>query len=224
MQPAAVRGIQSGQLSSSLGSVLKVGYFRRRRGVSKMKNRCAVFVLLAAFSVALPVKAQSETSQLEAYGGYDYVRFNVNAYVPGVAPSASYNAGGGGGQLEYNPNNWLGAVGDLNGYLVTKGTPLAGAFSYMFGPRINLRRDKITPFAQVLFGGIVATSGIGHPGDTNAFATAAGGGLDVKVSRHVSIRPVQAEYFLTKFPDGLNNRQNNFRFSAGIVFRFGRVG
>jgi hypothetical protein len=48
----------------------------------------------------------------------------------------------------------------------------------------------------------------------------AGGGIDLKVSRHVSVRPVQAEYFMTKIPDGLNNRQNNFRFGAGVVFRF----
>jgi hypothetical protein len=34
-------------------------------------------------------------------------------------------------------------------------------------------------------------------------------------------RMVQAEYFLTKIPDGLN-RQNNLRFSVGIVHRFGR--
>jgi hypothetical protein len=49
----------------------------------------------------------------------------------------------------------------------------------------------------------------------------AGGGVDVKVSKHFSIRPVQAEYFQTRIPDGLNNRQNNFRFGAGIVLRFG---
>jgi hypothetical protein len=49
----------------------------------------------------------------------------------------------------------------------------------------------------------------------------AGGGIGVKISKHFSIRPVQAEYFLTKIPDGLNNRQNNFRFGAGIVLRFG---
>jgi len=50
----------------------------------------------------------------------------------------------------------------------------------------------------------------------------AGGGIDIKITKLIAIRPVQAEYFLTKIPDGLNNRQNNFRFSAGIVFRFGR--
>ncbi len=49
-----------------------------------------------------------------------------------------------------------------------------------------------------------------------------GGGLDIKVSRIISIRPFQAEYFLTKFSDGLNNRQNNFRFGSGIVFRFAK--
>jgi opacity protein-like surface antigen len=189
-----------------------------------MKKSCAVLILLAVFGIALPAEAQDETSKLEAYGGYDYVRFNISANVPGFPPSSSYNASGGGGQLEYNPNNWLGAVGDLDGYGVTKGALLAGAFSYMFGPRVNLRRAKITPFTQVLFGGIVATSGIGHPGTTNAFAMAAGGGLDFNVSKHISVRPMQAEYFMTKFADGLNNRQNNFRFSTGVVFRFGRAG
>lgn len=92
------------------------------------------------------------------------------------------------------------------------GTALAGAFSYLSGPRFNLRRGKVTPYAQVLFRGLVATAGIGHSGITNAFAMTV-----------VSIRPMQAEYYLTKFSDGLNNRQNNFRLSSGVVFRFGRT-
>jgi hypothetical protein len=49
----------------------------------------------------------------------------------------------------------------------------------------------------------------------------AGGGLDYKISQHFAIRPVQAEYFLTKFPDGASDRQNNFRFGAGVVFQPG---
>jgi hypothetical protein len=54
-----------------------------------------------------------------------------------------------------------------------------------------------------------------------AISQTAGGGIDVKISKHFSIRPVQAAYCLAKIPDGLNNRQNNFRSGAGIVFRFG---
>ena len=50
----------------------------------------------------------------------------------------------------------------------------------------------------------------------------AGGGVDIKVSRHVSVRPIQVEYFMTKIPDGLNNRQDNLRIGAGIVLRLSR--
>ncbi len=81
-----------------------------------MKQACAALLILLVFGIAPRAKAQDETVKLEAYGGYDYVRFNVNANVSGVAPSASYNGNGGGGQLEYNFNHWLGAVGDLSGY------------------------------------------------------------------------------------------------------------
>jgi len=188
-----------------------------------MKNSFAAIILsLAALGAAPPARAQEEPKKLEAYGGYSYIRFNVTAKVSGIAPSESYNASGGGGQLEYNPNAWLGVVGDLSGYEVTQGNPIAGTFSYLFGPRVNFRRRRVTPFAQALFGGIAATSDIGHPGPANHFAMTAGGGLDYTVSKLVAIRLVQAEYYMTKFPDGLSNRQDNFRIATGIVFRFGK--
>jgi len=50
----------------------------------------------------------------------------------------------------------------------------------------------------------------------------AGGGIDLRVSRYLTVRPLQGEYFMTKFPDGANDRQNNFRFGAGIVLRLGK--
>ena len=92
---------------------------------------------------------------------------------------------------------------------------------YLFGPRLSLRHGMVTPFVQVLLGGVLTSSGIEQTGWQSHFAMTAGGGIDLKVSKYFSIRPVQAEYFLTKIPDGLSNRQNNFRFGAGIVFRFG---
>lgn len=49
----------------------------------------------------------------------------------------------------------------------------------------------------------------------------AGGGVDYKISQHFAIRPIQAEYFLTDFTDYASNRQNNFRYGAGVVFRLG---
>lgn len=186
-----------------------------------MRNSLAIGLLLAIFGTVPPAKAQEERSKLELYGGYDYVRYNANPRVSGIPPSESFNANGVSGQIEYNANNWLGVVSDFSGYAVARqGFATTHQISYLFGPRINLRRSKVTPFAQVLLGRVWAEDGI-TLGSVTAFGLTAGGGVDVRVSRHIAIRPVQAEYFLTKFRDGNSNRQNNFRFSTGIIIRLG---
>jgi opacity protein-like surface antigen len=191
-----------------------------------MNKAFAIVLFLGLFATAKAIRAQEQASKFEAYGGYYYARFNVNANVPGIAPSATYNGNGGGGQLEYNANHWLGVVGDLSGFRATSsgsGSFAGAVFTYLLGPRVNFRRGKVTPFAQALFGGVWTTDGIAKSlGPENNFAMTAGGGIDIKVSRHVSVRPVQAEYFMTKIPDGLNNRQDNLRLGAGIVLRLGR--
>ncbi len=135
----------------------------------------AIALLLALLGIAGPVSAQTEPSKLEAYGGFYYAQFNINANVSGFPPRSTYNGYGGGGQLEYNATNVFGIAGDLAGYYVPTGYS-AGAFSYLFGPRVNFRRRKLTPFAQVLPGGILTSSGIGQFGPQNHFAMAAGGG------------------------------------------------
>jgi opacity protein-like surface antigen len=185
----------------------------------------ALVLLFGLFAAAPAIKAQEQAPKLEVYGGYYYARFNVNSNTSGVPSSESFNGNGGGGQLEYNANNWLGVVGDLGGYgatSTTNGALVGGAFTYLFGPRVNFRHGKVTPFAQTLFGGIRTTDGIIQSGSENNFAMTAGGGVDFKVSKHVSVRPVQAEYFMTKIPDGLSNRQDNLRLGTGIVLRLGR--
>jgi len=185
----------------------------------------AILFLLAVFGNTLRTNAQQENPQepspIDVYGGYNYVRFNVNANVSGVPPTQTFNANGGSGELGFNANTRIGIVGDLGGYYVST-PPRAGTFSYLLGPRVNLRRGLLTAFAQTLLGGLLATGGIGQSGAQNHFAMAVGGGLEFNIAEHVAIRPVQTDYFMTKFPDGLNNRQDNFRFGAGIVFRLGR--
>ena len=189
-----------------------------------MRKSLAVGLLLGLLGTVPLAKAQEGSSKVELYGGYYYARFNVTANLPGVAPSSTFNGNGGGGQIEYNANKWLGAVGDFGGYGATStvnGQLVGGAFTYLLGPRVNFRHGKVTSFAQTLFGGIRTTDGIGQSGPENNFAMTAGGGIDFKASKHVSVRPVQAEYSMTKLPDGLNNRQNNLRIGAGIVLRLG---
>ena len=43
------------------------------------------------------------------------------------------------------------------------------------------------------------------------------------MSEHIAIRPAQFEYFLTRFGNDFtkgNNNQSNFRYQAGVQFRF----
>jgi len=191
-----------------------------------MRKGIVLGLLLGLFGTAPIAKAQEESPKYEVYGGYYNSRINVNANVPGLAPSATYIGEGGGGQFEYNAKNWLGVVGDVSGFYATSAGngAFAGAFlTYLVGPRVNFRHARFTPFVQTLFGGVRTTDGIAQStGTADNFAMTAGGGIDFNVSRHVSVRPIQAEYFMTRIPDGLNNRQDNLRIGAGIAVRLGK--
>lgn len=180
----------------------------------------AVLTVLVVLGAA-PLKAQDEPSKFEAFVGYDYLRFNAHSNVEGQPPSQSYSLSAIDGQFEYNFNRRFALVGDVAGYRVT--SPGSGdALSYLFGPRYNLRRGRFTPFAHALFGGFLTSSGIQTTGTQTHFALAAGAGIDIRVTPHISIRPLEAEYLMTAIPDGLSNRQNNFRFGLGVSYHFNR--
>ena len=96
--------------------------------------------------------------------------------------------------------------------------------SYMLGGRYYLRSFHHTePFAQAMVGIAHAGGGIAGAGDnTYALAGRLGGGIDVPFSGRMSLRLVQAEYYLTEFPNASTNRQNNYLIAAGISMRLAR--
>jgi opacity protein-like surface antigen len=60
-------------------------------------------------------------------------------------------------------------------------------------------------------------------GSSNAFDFLIGGGIDIPVTEKITIRPAQFEYLLTRFGNDFtkgNNNQSNFRYQAGVQFRF----
>lgn len=60
--------------------------------------------------------------------------------------------------------------------------------------------------------------------DYNTFALQVGGGVDLGISRHFSIRALQADWLRTQFPNSTTNVQNTFRIGAGLVVRFPQHG
>jgi hypothetical protein len=125
--------------------------------------------------------------------------------------------------------------------------------NFVLGPRFTFNRhSRWKPFAQALFGGARATSstnvtvlpgGIIWPpvgllvppgtlqpigatlrAERTGFAMLVGGGLDIKVSKHVALRPIGADYYLARLPNfvtGNDTNRNHFRYSAGVNFLFG---
>jgi opacity protein-like surface antigen len=126
----------------------------------------------------------------------------------------------------------VGFKADFGAYHNTSFGTNTTTFTYLFGPQFTYRgNEHVTPFFHVLLGGAHQSSSqsssqgssvSGISTSANAFAFAPGGGLDVNVSPHIAIRVAQVDYLLTKFKDDEDNRQNNVRVSAGIVFRWGK--
>ncbi len=110
------------------------------------------------------------------------------------------------------------------------------------------RWGRVRPYFQLLLGGVYATtsaqiqgvevvnpldftpvgiSGIVTPGQqitarvvasTTHFGMTLGGGLDIRLSKHVAFRPIGLDWFVTNFN---HNYQDNLRYSVGFNFMFG---
>lgn len=133
----------------------------------------------------------------------------------------------------YSVLHWLGVKADISSH---HGIALAGSSArfqtYLCGIEVR-RPGRLSPFAHFLLGGahestnevsiavwihntLLSTSG-------TAFALALGGGIDIKVVRLVSIRPIQVDYLKAKFAPVYSpdiNTHGQPRLSAGLVLHF----
>jgi outer membrane immunogenic protein len=183
-----------------------------------------ILAIAAAMAFARPARAQSSESKFEAGADYNFVRANGP---PDTCACFSMN--GGNGWIGYGLTNEFSVVGEFSGQhagdINGSGEDLT-LVSYLFGPKYSLRAsDRWQPFGQVLVGGAHASGTFqpslsGGSGSYNSFAMIAGGGLDAAVTPHIGLRLIEADYYLTRFPNGVNTRQNSLRISAGFIFRF----
>jgi opacity protein-like surface antigen len=185
-----------------------------------MKLKLMVSLLVALSFFGAVARAQ-ERPRIDIFAGYSYLQAN-----PGVRGVNSFHLHGGSASVAYHVNDWLSGVADFGGYSSSylPATRNSGTLStYLFGPRVSYRHfGKLTPFGQVLFGVAHADSKVvGALTSENAFAMTVGGGVDYQLFRHIAIRPVQADYLLTRFAVGTvpTQTQNNARISTGFVFR-----
>lgn len=170
------------------------------------------------------------TPLLEISGGYSY-----RAYSP--TASTTFKLNGGYVSGDYNIFSWIGVAGEGTAAVRKQGAGTLGTsqtlaiFTGLGGPQVYpLRHRKLTLFTHFLvgtgyyyvrapaFGGFstrVTTS--------NGFAWEGGGGLDVRIKPHWSIRLIEGDYGETSFYVAqANSHQVGYRLSAGIVYLRGQ--
>jgi outer membrane protein OmpA-like peptidoglycan-associated protein len=200
-----------------------------------------IYSVLALIAAVCRSGAAQDMPRAEVFLGYTYTRVNSATDVP------AFSANGGSGQFVLNLGKWIGAVadvgavhnGNIGGYHLD--TTLT---NFLFGPRIPIRvSNRVTPYFQTLFGGVYATSsyGLSNPAapapvaiadpatgraaaSQTAFAWAAGGGLDIKINKWVSFRPIGLDYFMTRLQNlrsAQDTNQHHLRYTAGFNFKVG---
>jgi opacity protein-like surface antigen len=185
----------------------------------------AVFVAVLLLGCCALAMAE-EAPKAEFFGGYSYYRCNPES----ININGSCDLNGWIGSFTLNATKWIGGVGEISGNYGSVGNADKGKVaSFLFGPRVFIRRnEKVTPFFHALAGNtyMYAKAGRVNLIKINTLTLAFGGGIDLKVSKNMAVRPFQVDYvtFDPKDKPSPTDRMHNFRFAAGIVFRLGERG
>jgi hypothetical protein len=136
----------------------------------------------------------------------------------GIVASSPQRLYGFGAYVDLNLKRWVGVEAEAR-WLRENSYVGINEDNYLIGPRVKIhefRRFGATPYGKALFG-------IGHMnfeyGEAyGRFADLAlGGGVDLKVSRHISVRAADFEYQL--WPNWIGGTLKPYGVSAGIGYR-----
>jgi hypothetical protein len=209
-------------------------------------------LLLLALAIFFGAAAVAQDApRVQVAVDYSYLRTPQDSFVPGssfnggaasvayffskhIGLKAEFADYGSYGQTVSVPANTQGCNSQSNCVLSVRGN----VFTYTAGPVLRFRIKRVLPFAEVMFGGIhnniyanIYNSctiqgeciNLSKLPNNNAFDLVLGGGIDLPLSEHIAIRPVEADWVRTGFGNPTvigNSTQNNLRVQAGIVFKF----
>jgi hypothetical protein len=211
----------------------------------------SITVVGAVLLLALAAAAQ-DVPRAEIFLGYTYTRANSATDVPAFSANGGggqfvYNFGKWIGAVAD-----LGAVhnGNIGGYHLDT-TMTNFLFGPRVPIRVH---SRVTPYFQMLFGGVYASTSarVEVPADSvvlppvvqpvntpvqrgdvvalrasaqqTAFAMALGGGLDIKINKIVSFRPIGLDWYMTRLQNlrSMNdNNQHHLRYTTGFNFTLG---
>ena len=181
----------------------------------------------AVSMTAVPLAAQ--TAPAPGSGTLE-VSVTYGAMLSNAITSQSFWMQGGSVEVDGLFYHGLSAVADVGGMhtgnINASGVSLDMVTS-VFGPRYTWApaKRKYEFFGQGLLGVANGFDGLfpaanGAADSATSMALEVGGGMNVRFSRRVALRAIEANWLRTQFPNSATNVQNNLRLGAGVVFRF----
>jgi hypothetical protein len=150
-------------------------------------------------------------SEWDVAGNFSYWDANLNG--------KQFHLTGGGGSLTENIRPWFGGRLEFNAYSGDVASTNISAQTITYGPVLSYRRfSRLVPFGNFQLGAIHASRGyLGISEPAFKFDLTGGGGIDYDITSRAAIR-AEGDYVMTRF---LDLRQDNLRFSVGLVIHFG---
>lgn len=210
-------------------------------------------VLTLMLLVAFHWKAQAQ-QRLDIFGGYSYMHTATEALqeyfgcpvvdsvptCPTPLPNYNFNENLSGWEATvfFKSGHRLGAAADFSGNYgsSTLTSPAYGTvvththlYTYLVGPQMSWP-GRFSPFVRVLVGAAHesqssnASAALYDSPSGTSFAAAFGGGIDIKLTSRLSIRPIQFQELLTGFNSGYASPHRVIQYqpelSAGLVLHF----
>jgi hypothetical protein len=177
---------------------------------------------------ASTMQSDDAVPKVELFLGYQWLNPGGNIPDHNVPPNAMKLpaiAQGFGTNLSYNFTRYLALEGNYGGDWNRN----ASIDTVAFGPKLTWRGDGVDFFAHTLLGfERLSSRGLTS---VNGLAAVLGGGMDLKINKHVSLRVFEADFQLARQnfsaevpPDDSHLRRVTFegeRLSTGLVFNFG---
>ncbi len=173
--------------------------------------------------------SQSATSEEQAPARFDEA-LTYNSLLANVTTGDEFSMQGGSAQVQARLWHRLCAVADVAGLHAgnVNGTAIGlDLITATFGPRYvwSPSHHRVVFFGQALVGeahgmNSIFPSSSGTNSTGNSLALQIGGGVDLPLTYHFSVRALDADWLRTQLPNATTNVQNNLRLGIGIVYQF----
>lgn len=175
----------------------------------KFRSALAFAILFSALLV--PALAQ-DSPRVQLFGGYSFLSFNSQPF--GFTDRTSLH----GFTLapSYNLTHAFGVSAQLSSQYGSQ----ISVRNLTAGPQVMFTRGNMLFFGHLLIGKGRTFVQVGEGAGNSAKVLELGGGIDLGLSSHFSVRTVQADFVHNSF---FNGSQNSVRISTGLVYHLGGI-